>query len=97
MLIVPSVLQNRTLAGARPPQMPFVHVSVSVQAFASLQGVPLGLAGLEHTPVPGLHTPASWHWSEAVQTTGVWAQPVPTHESTVQGSPSSQALTWIQP
>jgi hypothetical protein len=32
-----------------------------VQTLRSLQTVPSGLAGLEHTPDPGLQVPASWH------------------------------------
>jgi len=34
-------------------------VSVWVQELPSLQLVPLGFAGVEHVPVPGLQTPAS--------------------------------------
>jgi hypothetical protein len=35
-----------------------------------LQAAPFGFTGFEQTPVPVLHTPASWHWSLAVHTTG---------------------------
>jgi hypothetical protein len=35
-----------------------------------LQFVPLFALGFEQTPVPVLHTPATWHWSLAVHTTG---------------------------
>ena len=42
-----------------------------VQALLSLQVVPFGAAGFEQTPVVGLQVPATWHWSEAVQVTGV--------------------------
>jgi hypothetical protein len=34
-------------------------------------------AGLEHVPVDGSHVPATWHWSEAVQTTGFEPTHVP--------------------
>src|SRR2546429_146803 len=59
------------MTGLEPVQVPFSHVSVCVQALPSLQVVPLGAAGLEHCPVDGLHVPATWHWSEAVQVTGL--------------------------
>src|SRR2546425_362198 len=52
-------------------QVPVWQLSPVVQARPSLQLVPLGLAGFEQTPVVVLHVPASWHWSWAVQTTGV--------------------------
>jgi hypothetical protein len=57
--------------GSPPVQAPAWHVSVCVQAFPSLQTEPLTFAGFEQTPDAGLHTPASWHWSEAVHTTDV--------------------------
>jgi hypothetical protein len=47
---------------------------VPVQASPSEQDVPLGFAGCEQVPVCGLHVPASWHWSDAVQVTEVPAQ-----------------------
>jgi len=45
-------------------------VSVSVQALPSVQDVPFGALGFEHRPVLVLQVPATWHWSDAVQTTG---------------------------
>lgn len=36
-----------------------------------LQAVPLGAFGLEQVPVVGSQMPARWHWSDAVQTTGL--------------------------
>src|SRR5689334_14663408 len=69
-----------------PPQLPFWQASVWVQAFPSLQAVPLGLLGLEHTPVAGLQTPASWHWSCAWHTTGL--EPVQ--------APAWQVSVWVQ-
>jgi phage-related protein len=53
-----------------PPHTPVVQTSAWVQALPSLQVVPFVFAGFEQTPEAGLHTPAAWHWSEAVQTTG---------------------------
>jgi hypothetical protein len=41
-----------------------------VQALPSLQLVPFVAAGFEHTPVLGLHVPATWQESLAVQVTG---------------------------
>ena len=45
--------------GLEPEQTPPVQVSVCVQAFPSLQVVPLAAAGFEHTPDDGLHVPAT--------------------------------------
>jgi hypothetical protein len=42
-----------------------------VQALASLHAEPFGLSGFEQMPVDGSQVPASWHWSLAVQVTGV--------------------------
>src|SRR5205814_1683566 len=55
--------------GLPPTQAPDWQVSVWVQALPSLQAAPSILAGFEHRPVPELHTPTSWHWSCATQTT----------------------------
>jgi hypothetical protein len=47
-----------------------------VQALPSLQVVVSLANGLEQVPVVGLQTPATWHASLAVQTTGVpWQLP----------------------
>src|SRR5438093_588847 len=56
--------------GLAPTQAPAWQVSLCVHALASLQLVPLGLAGLLQAPVAGLQVPAVWHWSAAVHTTG---------------------------
>src|SRR5947208_396069 len=56
--------------GLAPTQAPAAQVSVRVQALPSSHGAPLSLAGLLQTPVAGLQTPAVWHWSAAVHTTG---------------------------
>ena len=55
--------------GSEPLQMPISQLSVWVQASPSSQGVPRGETGSEHVPVTGSQIPASWHWSNAVQTT----------------------------
>jgi len=47
-----------------------MHESACVQASKSSQGEPSVFAGFEHCPVEVLHVPATWHWSDAVQTTG---------------------------
>src|SRR5882724_10263927 len=57
--------------GLAPMQAPASQVSVCVQALPSSQGAPLGLAGLLQMPVAGLQAPAAWHWSAAVQATGL--------------------------
>jgi hypothetical protein len=55
-----------------------------VHAFASLQVVPSGEAGFEHTPVCVLQVPATWHWSCAVQTTGLPPRHVPVSQASVR-------------
>jgi hypothetical protein len=56
---------------AVPPQTPEVHLSPVVQKKPSLHRVPFGFVGYAQLPVEGLHVPLPWHWSEAVQTTGL--------------------------
>ena len=51
-------------------QIPAWQASDRVQAFASSQVVPFGFTGFEQTPVAGLHVPATWHESIALQTMG---------------------------
>src|SRR5438876_1643282 len=58
------------MTGLRVVQVQDWHVSVCVHALPSLQAVPLAAFGFEQTPVDVLQVPATWHWSEAVQTTG---------------------------
>jgi len=64
-----------TTGGALPGQIPPTHagfaapgvhvpawqLSLTVQMFVSLQELPSGLFGLEHTPELGSQVPASWH------------------------------------
>ena len=52
-------------------QVPLLHASFMVHALESLQAEPLGLAGLEQMPDEVSHVPATWHWSDAVHTTGL--------------------------
>src|SRR5213595_3340429 len=47
--------------GFAPRQAPAWQVSLCVHALASLQLVPLGLAGLLQTPDAGSPVPAGWH------------------------------------
>jgi hypothetical protein len=54
-----------------PEHAPLWQVSVWVQALPSLHEVPFAAAGLEHWPVAGLQLPATWHWSDALQVTGL--------------------------
>src|SRR6266571_4481443 len=57
--------------GFAPTQAPAWQVSLCVHALASLQLVPLGLAGLLQAPVKGSQVRAVWHWLAAVHTTGL--------------------------
>src|SRR2546425_886209 len=78
--------------GFAPTQAPAWQVSLCVHALASLQLVPLGLAGLLQAPVAGLQAPAVWHWLAAVHTTGF----APTQAPAWQGSLCVQALASLQ-
>ena len=63
-------------------QRPFQQLSCSVQALPSSHVDPSCLTGFVQVPVFGSQTPASWHWSDAVQVTGV-----PAHCPAWQTSP----------
>ena len=80
--------------GLAPEHAPVWQVSVCVQRSPSSQPVPSGNAGSEQTPVPGLHVPTPWHWSEAVHTTGLAPEHAPVWQVSVcvQRSPSSQGV-----
>jgi hypothetical protein len=82
------------VTGFAPVHVPDWHVSVCVHAFPSVHVVPFALAGFEQTPVPVLHVPAVWHWSEAVQVTGFEPVHVPDWQVSVwvQAFPSLQAV-----
>src|SRR2546427_5773254 len=77
--------------GFAPAQRPAWQMSVCVQALPSSQGAPSGLAGLLQRPGAGLQTPAVWHWSAAVHTTGLAPTQMPASQASVcvQASPSS--------
>jgi hypothetical protein len=79
---------------AVPAQVPAVQTSLLVHALPSSHAVPSAAAGVEHIPVAGLHAPATWHWSEAVQVTGLEPTHVPLwHVSVcVQALPSLHAV-----
>jgi len=78
--------------GLAPLQTPDSHVSVCVQASPSSQPAPLDLMGFEQDPDDGSQTPATWHWSVAVHTTGFAPMQMPAwHVSVcVHASPSLQ-------
>jgi hypothetical protein len=75
-----------------PVHTPLWQLSGVVQALPSVQVVPSGLFGLEHTPVAGLQVPGSWHWFSAVHTTGFVPVQIPAWQLSVcvQRSPSLQ-------
>src|SRR5713101_3172201 len=75
-------------------QAPAWQVSLWVQALSSVQVVPSALCGVEQVPLAGSQTPATWHWSRALQTTGFVPTQVPAWQVSVwvQASPSVQAL-----
>jgi hypothetical protein len=73
-------------------QVPFWQASPVLHGLVSSHFTPFCLVGLEHTPVAELHTPASWHWSLAVQVTC----PAPTHSPALQESVTVQALASLQ-
>jgi hypothetical protein len=70
-------------------QTPDWQVTFKSHALPSLHALPLGAVGFEHWPVAGLHVPATWHWSLAVQTTGVDGTqcPAPSHVGAVEHAP----------
>jgi hypothetical protein len=87
------------VTGLAPVQVPLWHVSVCVHALPSLHVVPLAAAGFEHVPVLGLHVPATWHESLAVQVTAVPPLHTPLwHVSfCVHPLPSSHAVPLVAP
>src|SRR3989442_1614318 len=74
------------VTGLPPVQTPAWQVSVWVQASLSSHAVPSAALGFEHVPVAGSQVPAVWHWSAAVQVTGL--PPVQT--------PAWQVSVWVQ-
>jgi hypothetical protein len=82
----------KQMTGLDPVQAPLSQLSVSVQALPSLQVVPFAAVGFEHAPVLGSHVPAVWHWSSAVQVTGLAPMQAPLWQASlcVQALPSLQ-------
>jgi len=72
--------------GLAPVQAPARQVSVWVQALPSSQVLPFAFSGLEQVPVAGLHVPASWHWSSAVQVTGFAPVQTPAWQVSARGA-----------
>jgi hypothetical protein len=70
------------------------HVSEPLHTVASLHAVPFGFAGFEQVPFAELQVPASWHASEAMQTTGFAPVQAPDWQVSVcvQALPSAQAV-----
>jgi hypothetical protein len=89
--------EARQATGLLPLQTPAWQVSVCVQAFPSLQGVPLLFAGLEHAPVEESHVPATWHWSDAAHATGFDPVQMPAWQVSVcvQAFPSLHAVPFV--
>jgi hypothetical protein len=88
------LLSNITIAV--PSQFPPLQASpvcarVTVVAHVD---VPFAELGFEQTPVPVLQVPMSWHWSSAVQTTGLPPLQAPDWQVSVcvHASPSLQAV-----
>src|SRR5204862_1654241 len=84
--------------GLLPVHTPARQVSVCVQALPSLHAVPLLAFGLEHWPVAVSQVPAVWHWSSAVQTTGLAPVQVPLWQVSVcvQALPSLHAVPLLE-
>lgn len=90
-----------------PAQTPDpLHTSVCVQALPSLQVVPVGAGGFEHTPVAGLQVPATWQASSGVQVTvdvgvphvpAVHRSPVVQRLPSLHGEPSGRGMSMQAP
>jgi hypothetical protein len=80
--------------GLLPTHVPPEQLELCVHALPSLHAVPLAAGGFEHTPVAGLHTPATWHWLCAVHTIGLLPTHVPPEqlELCVHALPSLHAV-----
>jgi hypothetical protein len=87
-------LLSLQLSAAPAIHVPAWQVSAPLQALPSEQEFPSAFGGLEQTPVDGLHVPATWHWSEAVQAIGLPPEHTPAWQVSawVQALPSLQAL-----
>src|SRR6478736_3604749 len=82
------------VSGLPPPQVPDVQVWIPLQRLSSSHTVPSGASGFEQMPVSGLHVPATWQPSSAVQTVAVppWQTPAWQVVPVVQALVSSQAV-----
>ena len=69
--------------GLPPVQVPAWQLSVRVHALPSEHDVPSSAAGLVQTPDAGSHRPTTWHWSSAMQTTGLPPTQVPAWQLSV--------------
>src|SRR2546425_429043 len=79
--------------GFAPTQAPAWQVSLCVHALASLQLVPLGLAGLLQAPVAGSQAPAGGPLTAAVHKTGF----APNQTAAPQVAVRVDALAAVQP
>ena len=75
-------------------QAPAWQVSLVVHASPSLQAAPFAFVGLEQVPFAASQVPTSWHWSCAVQITGLAPVQAPAWQVSlcVQASASLQAV-----
>src|SRR5947207_1139183 len=80
--------------GFAPTQAPAWQASLCVHALASLQLVPLGLAGLLQAPDAGSQVPPVWRWLAAGRTTGCGPRQAPAAQVSVcvQELPSCQGV-----
>jgi hypothetical protein len=72
------------VTGLAPTQAPPWQASVCVQALPSEQEVPSAAAGLLQAPDAGSQVPATWHWSWAVQLTGLTPVQAPAWQVSVR-------------
>ena len=63
--------------GSPGSQLPSIQTSPTVHALLSSHAEPKALTGLSQSPVSGAHTPMSWHWLRASQTTGLLPTQLP--------------------
>src|SRR5206468_4319454 len=82
------------VTGLEPVQVPFWQLSVWVQALPSLHAVQIGRAACRDRAVVALQVPATWHWSSALQVTGLEPVQVPFWQLSVwvQALPSLHAV-----
>src|SRR2546425_1179134 len=76
------------VTGLPPVQTPAWQVSLWVQASLSSHAVPSAAFGFEQVPVAGSQVPTAWHWSAAVQVTGLPPVQTPAWQGSVWGQAS---------